>query len=510
MQAIQALGAQTPEIVKREKVEKMPVVMEDGPSDNVESNHEESEEGEIEKKKAKFGRPKTGNKKQKARALKRLEKQKAKKAGSLLCPDCGEDFTKCDQPAVKFEKHMKHAHRDTESTGHGYGPGLRKYDYICPDCGKDYRNAGKAGSPYIGRAQKYEKHLWKCKVDRFSCDCPGVPVIKPQGKLHGKRRHGIYSKDEDQGNFYDYQRKWQHMQVVHFSKHACFETVRCAETFDTSEDLQKHIEVKHTGNEYGRLQHFDCGDCGKQFNKLTVPNFHDLKKEIEKHKRMHSVLNFSCYCPEVTSVKPGQEFGAHGFNFSVIFREKEKHMLVVHEGYFGCKAKRCLKSFRTPDELLGHMKYHRKYVCHLCGFEATDVQLMYHKREVHEKTTFPCEDCGKPFVTNAHKDMHKRKVHVRKVTCEVCGANVKDLTRHTDAVHTSDEDKKFQCKDCNKGFLSKILLRIHEDSVHTEAPQHQCRYGCKNRYRNHSNRNAHERKRHGQIWNKQDLNKITL
>merc|ERR1719509_864 len=58
MQAIQALGAQTPEIVKREKVEKMPVVMEDGPSDNVESNHEESEEGEIENKKAKFGRPK--------------------------------------------------------------------------------------------------------------------------------------------------------------------------------------------------------------------------------------------------------------------------------------------------------------------------------------------------------------------------------------------------------------------------------------------------------------------
>jgi len=502
MHAIQALSTETPEIVNKEKVEEMLVVKEVCPGDNLDTKHEVCEEGEITKKKSKTKSLKPisekKSKKNEAQQLNRLESKQFKMITSFLCPDCGEDFTKCDQPVEEYKKHMKHAHRDTESKGPGYRTGVRKYDYICPDCGKDYRNAGNAGSAYNGRAQKYEKHLWKCKVERFSCDCPGVPVIEPANQT-------VYSKDECRGNIYDYQRKWQHMQVAHCSKHACLESRECPETFDTNEDLHKHIDVKHADKEYGRLHNFDCGDCGKQFNKLTVPNHHDLKKEIEKHKRMHSVLSFLCDCPEQTLVKAGQEFGIHGLNFSAIFREKEKHMLVVHEGWFGCKAKLCLRSFKSAGELSGHMKYHRKYVCDLCGFEATHEKLRYHRREVHEKTSFPCEDCGKQFVTQTMFNVHKRKVHVEKVACQDCGAMVKSLTRHRDAVHTADEDKKFQCEECNKGFQDKLLLKIHMESVHSEAPQHQCRYGCENRYRNLSNLSAHERKMHGQIWKKRDL-----
>jgi len=507
IQTIQALGTENQERLlvkedvqkdivdtKHEESEEEPLVMkEDGPSETV---AEESEEGEI-KKKTKKARK---NRHKSEKILKRLNKQK-EQTTSFLCPDCGEDFTKLGQPVVEFQKHMKHAHRDTES----YRPGVRKYNYICPDCGKDYRNAGaerrKRSGGSGGRAQKYEKHLWRCKVDRFSCECPGVPVIKP-------KKQKVYSKDEDQGNFYDYQRKWQHMQVVHSKKHGCMETIKCAKTFDSTEDLQKHIELMHGDDECGRLQHFDCGDCGKQLNKLTVPNHHDLKRQIENHKRMHRVLNFFCDCPELTLVKPGQEFGIRGFIFSAIFRENEKHMLVAHEGWFGCKAKHCLRSFKTAVELSGHMKHHRKYVCDLCGFEATYARLGYHKKEVHEKTSFPCEDCGQQFVTKGKLDTHKRKVHVEKVACEICGAIVKDRTRHMDTVHTADAEKKFQCEDCNKGFQSKILLRIHEESVHTESPQYQCQYGCENQYRNLSNRSAHERKRHGQIWKKQDFTKM--
>ena len=92
------------------------------------------------------------------------------------------------------------------------------------------------------------------------------------------------------------------------------------------------------------------------------------------------------------------------------------------------------------------------------------------------------------------------KSHKEKTPCPECNTLVKNLDEHIKNVHTSDEDKKFQCQDCGKGFIKSYHLENHRMSVHLKQKPHQCRYGCDIAYNDRSNRNAHEKKKHGKLF----------
>ena len=95
--------------------------------------------------------------------------------------------------------------------------------------------------------------------------------------------------------------------------------------------------------------------------------------------------------------------------------------------------------------------------------------------------------------------VHKKNVH-NAVACKICGVVVKNLRLHLQGMHTADKDKRFRCEDCGKGFMCKLKLGSHRMNTHIKTQPHQCRYGCENRYNDVSNRNAHERRRHGQVF----------
>ena len=90
--------------------------------------------------------------------------------------------------------------------------------------------------------------------------------------------------------------------------------------------------------------------------------------------------------------------------------------------------------------------------------------------------------------------------HKEKTPCPECNTLVKDLNRHISIAHTSDENKKIQCQDCGKGFLTKSQLENHRMNVHLKQRPYQCRYGCDIAYNDTSNRRAHEKKIHGKLF----------
>ena len=110
----------------------------------------------------------------------------------------------------------------------------------------------------------------------------------------------------------------------------------------------------------------------------------------------------------------------------------------------------------------------------------------------------PCPDCGKMF-KDRYLKLHQRKVH-SAAACEICGVVVKNVKHHMQGVHMADSDKRFQCKDCGKGFMCSVTMDNHRMNMHIKAQPYQCRYGCDNRYNDTSNRSAHERRRHGAVW----------
>jgi len=117
----------------------------------------------------------------------------------------------------------------------------------------------------------------------------------------------------------------------------------------------------------------------------------------------------------------------------------------------------------------------------------------------HDHVLLVCPHCPKKFNKTA-MHAHIKKVHSGFNMCPECGAKVKRLKVHMQNMHTPIEQMKFKCEFCAKGFVEKGKLEKHMMNVHLKERPYNCRYGCDIAYNDVSNRNQHEKRRHGQLY----------
>ena len=401
---------------------------------------------------------------------------------------------------------------------------IKWLSFECNLCGKDFENFNKTT-----RNRAYNSHTRWCAIQQFSCDCPGLPVVEhtPQELVfEGK------SPLSTQLNI-----KEKHMKEVHLGLDwfQCMKTLYCNIGFKTSTALEIHTNEKHpikTNNSEGAKQALEikkalhesksadnkepvsvleCDECGKTFTKLDCSDLYQMKKVFQRHKRVHNVVNFKCDCQFVPNVTLGQELKPRSFqtisrntisdkkrvHFTIEFLLKEKHMKVEHTGWYGCAT--CIKCFKTNDELLSHKEDHNKsFVCESCGF-VTDRghKLMTHEKRTHDNIPKACPKCDLTLENEHFLKNHMNSSHVDRTMCSLCGESFRYLELHIQTRHKSDSEKKYQCSKCGKGFLEKYQLEAHIVNLHTKTQPHKCRFGCENSYNDQSNRNVHERRKHG-------------
>ena len=59
---------------------------------------------------------------------------------------------------------------------------------------------------------------------------------------------------------------------------------------------------------------------------------------------------------------------------------------------------------------------------------------------------------------------------------------------------------RYECDQCDKKFISNSALKCHMMNVHIRSRPYNCRYGCNMAYNDVSNRNSHEKKKHGGLF----------
>ena len=238
-----------------------------------------------------------------------------------------------------------------------------------------------------------------------------------------------------------------------------------------------HFKIKHTN--CSTSKRVPCPICGM------------MNADQEKHNsRFHTEVTCEI-CGK--TLKTRQRYYVH--------RDKEhgKKKIVIPEGMERCR--KC-KEFVSIKDIDDH-SCQNQFPCEICGKIYYNVDtLRSHVNTKHRKdeseSKYSCHQCGK--TVGKHDLINHLKTHDPMNPCPQCGKLVRNLSDHIEVMHTDDRDKKFQCKDCGKGFKDNYCLGKHRMNVHLKLRPHKCRHdGCDVSFNDISNRNQHEKRVHGAV-----------
>ena len=111
-------------------------------------------------------------------------------------------------------------------------------------------------------------------------------------------------------------------------------------------------------------------------------------------------------------------------------------------------------------------------LCPDCGKYVTN--LKYHHQTTHTEGSETCPHCNLTGIK--YLKAHIQSVH-EKTPCEQCGKliGLKLMYRHVQTQHTHNDNKKYKCEVCGKGFYHKAAYLDHKN-VHTGEKPYKCKF----------------------------------
>uniref|UniRef100_A0A1B6MQF0 C2H2-type domain-containing protein n=1 Tax=Graphocephala atropunctata TaxID=36148 RepID=A0A1B6MQF0_9HEMI len=212
--------------------------------------------------------------------------------------------------------------------------------------------------------------------------------------------------------------------------------VECDEKFHDDIHLRFHFQISHSGN----TKPFKCCMCVKTF--ITKKSL--VKHECMMHRKTSRPVYFCGECPK-------------SFHSE---KRYQIHVGFAHRPIMNCKY--CDKSFTEVNKLAFHERHHLKQV----------------------KSIYKCNVCGKVLKTLSALKTHKKNNHTssNSLQCETCEQSFKSFQalREHMAKHSEEQEKKYFCDICGKGFYFYDSHARHR-RVHLDPLLFRCRL-CSERF----------------------------
>jgi KRAB domain-containing zinc finger protein len=150
--------------------------------------------------------------------------------------------------------------------------------------------------------------------------------------------------------------------------------------------------------------------------------------------------------------------------------------------------KECLKELKLAKQM---KKESNAGVCPECGILANNLNA--HRNDMHLAEKQVCSLCSLEFRNVQRLYKHKKMVHDDKVPCTECGKliGVNRIKDHMKLSHTPDDQKKYKCGTCGKGFMETQKLSDHIN-VHTGEKPYKCKF-CSSSFASKGTHAMHER-----------------
>ena len=312
-----------------------------------------------------------------------------------------------------------------------------------------------------------------------------------------------------------------HKNVVHKNETGDFKKVQkktvecetCFKIFSTKGHLEEHVRAVHD-----KVKNFECDVCLMTFYKRWNWKTHITSVHV-KEKKTRYVDKIKCDICD--------------FYFTTTF-DLKVHVQNIHneEKTFECDS--CGKSFAQKCQLQSHTRKEHimdgirgdeKTNCESCSlthctehslklndhpinnsndmeskpipkpknFKEEKANLVNHTYEFNSQlSVFTCDLCNKCFNNENdfhwHKnDFHKKKKKVKKVQCDICFKTFtrkQHVKRHKNKIHHGHGI--FKCDSCEKDFVFKEDLDLHQFKTQSEEEPHDSTKGPKNTKRENS------------------------
>ena len=207
-------------------------------------------------------------------------------------------------------------------------------------------------------------------------------------------------------------------------------------------------------------------------------------------EKLYGFLNKEMWCiqcSEIAKIKRKES--------QRISKEKQKNKVK--------ERKLCMECGKNVIDLRDHIKTvhenkkresrnrKKRELCPECGKYVNF--LKNHMKTVHVLDRQKCPHCNKELKNTVQLYKHIKQYHSEKLPCTHCGKLFTswNMKRHIERQHTSNDDKKYKCDVCGKGFARKEHLPDHKN-IHTGEKPYKCKF-CSACFASRGNHNIHER-----------------
>ena len=207
-------------------------------------------------------------------------------------------------------------------------------------------------------------------------------------------------------------------------------------------------------------------------------------------EKLYGFLNKEMWCiqcSEIAKIKRKES--------QRISKEKQKNKVK--------EPKLCMECGKNVIDLRDHIKTvhenkkresrnrKKQELCPECGKYVNF--LKNHMKMVHVLDKQKCPHCDKELKNTVQLYKHIKQYHSEKLPCTHCGKLFTswNMKRHIERQHTSNDDKKYKCDVCGKGFARKEHLPDHKN-IHTGEKPYKCKF-CSACFASRGNHNIHER-----------------